>query len=77
MMADSNKDTSTVTKQPELGLEWKRQVRAREGWTEFKLADFERLKAQYGVDWALVSYPQPAGLDCRWHNGSLAVCRIP
>jgi hypothetical protein len=77
MMADSNKDTSTVTKQPTLALKWKQQVVAREGWSSFKLADFERLKAGFGVDWALVSYPQPAGLDCKWHNGSLAVCRIP
>lgn len=77
MMADSNKDTSTVTKQPALGPEWKREVMAREGWSSFKLADFERLKAGFGVDWALVSYPQPAGLDCKWHNETLAVCRIP
>ncbi len=77
MMADANKDTSTVTKQPTLAWKWKRQVVAREGWSSFKLADFERLKAEFGVDWALVNYPPPAGLDCRWHNGSLAVCRIP
>jgi len=76
MLADSNKDTSTVTKQPELGPVWKRQVVAREGWSKFQIADFERLKAEFGVDWALVSYPQPAGLDCRWHNDALAVCRI-
>jgi len=29
------------------------------------------------VDWVLVLNPQTAGLDCRWHNGELAVCRIP
>jgi len=77
MMADANKDTSTVTKQPALASAWKREVMARENWSSFKLEDFERLKAEFGVDWALVSYPQPVGLDCRWHNGSLAVCRIP
>jgi hypothetical protein len=77
MMADSNKDTSTVTKQPTLAWKWKQQVVAREGWSSFKLADFERLKKEFGVDWALVNYPPPAGLDCKWHNGSLAVCRIP
>jgi hypothetical protein len=77
MLADSNKDTSTVTKQPELGPEWKRQVEARKGWSGFQLADFERLKVEFGADWALVSTPQPTGLDCRWHNDTLAVCRIP
>ena len=68
MMADSNKDTSTVTKQPTLAWKWKRQVVARDGWSSFKLADFERLKTDFGVDWALVNYPPPAGLDCKWHN---------
>ncbi len=63
MMADSNKDTSTVTKQPTLGPEWKREVVAREGWSSFKLADFERLKKDFSADWALVNYPPPEGLD--------------
>ena len=77
MMADSNKDTSTVTKQPTLAMKWKQQVVARERWSSFKLADFERLKKGFGADWTLVNYPPPPALDCRWHNGSLAVCRIP
>jgi len=50
---------------------------AQAGWPRFQLADFERLKAEFGVDWALVSYPAPPGLSCRWHNGTLSVCRIP
>jgi hypothetical protein len=29
------------------------------------------------VDWVLLSYPQPPGLACRWHNGALTVCQIP
>jgi hypothetical protein len=76
-LADAIKDTSVVTKVPELGPEWKLQLDAQKGWTNFKLPDFERLKAQFGVNWVLVSYPQPAGLACRWHNSSLAVCQIP
>jgi hypothetical protein len=77
MMADAYKDTSTVTKQPELGPMWKRQVEAQTGWSHFQLADFKRLKTEFGVNWALVSYPQPAGLQCRWHNSQLSVCQIP
>jgi hypothetical protein len=50
---------------------------AQAGWPRFQIADFERLKAEFGVDWALVSYPAPPGLDCLWHNEALAVCRIP
>jgi hypothetical protein len=76
-LADAIKDTSVVTKVPELGPAWKRQGKAQQGWTTFQLADFERLKAEFGVDWVLVSYPQPAGLACRWHNQSLSVCQIP
>jgi hypothetical protein len=76
-LADAIKDTSVVTKVPELGPVWQRQVQAQSGWTGFQLRDFERLKAEFGVDWVLVSYPQPEGLLCRWHNASLAVCQIP
>ena len=76
-MADAYKDTATVTKEPELALEWRTQVDAQAGWSHFQLADFERLKSQFGVTWVLVANPAPAGLDCRWHNASLTVCRIP
>jgi hypothetical protein len=76
-LADSIKDTSMVTKVPELGSAWKLQLEAQEGWNHFQLADFERLKAQFGVDWVLVAYPQPAGLACNWHNQAVSVCQIP
>jgi hypothetical protein len=76
-LADALKDTAVVTQVPELGPEWEREVKAQDGWTHFQIGDFERLKSQFGVDWALVSYPQPAGLLCQWHNDLLAVCRIP
>jgi hypothetical protein len=76
-LADAIKDTAVVTQVPELGEVWARQVRAQNGWTRFQLADFERLKAQFGVNWVVVSYPQPAGFGCQWHNAVLSVCRIP
>lgn len=76
-LADALKDTAVVTQVPELGPEWERQVRAQDGWTHFQIGDFERLKRQFGVNWALVSYPQQTGLLCDWHNDLLAVCRIP
>jgi hypothetical protein len=76
-LADSLKDTAVVTQVPELGAAWQRQTEAQAGWADFKLADFERLKAELGVDWVLVSYPAAAGLDCRWHDEELAVCRVP
>jgi hypothetical protein len=76
-LADAIKDTAVVTQVPELGPEWAKEVDAQAGWSRFQLADFERLKTQFGTNWALVSYPQPAGLECLWHNRLLAVCRIP
>ena len=76
-LADAVKDASVVTQVPELGPVWARQVAAEEGWRNFKLSDFERLKATLGVDWVVVNYPQPGGLACRWHNSLLAVCQIP
>jgi hypothetical protein len=76
-LADAIKDTAVVTQVPELGVVWARQVKAQRGWSRFQLADFERLKKEFGVNWVLVSYPQPAGLGCQWHNAVLSVCRIP
>jgi hypothetical protein len=77
VLADAVKDTSVVTKVPELGPAWHDQVAAATGWPNFKLADFERLKGQFGVDWVLVSNQQTVGLACRWHDASLSVCQIP
>jgi uncharacterized protein DUF6798 len=76
-LADGIKDTAVVMQVPSLAPAWHEQQVAQEGWTRFGLADFERLKTQFGVDWVLVNYPEPAGLDCVWHNDLLAVCRIP
>ncbi len=76
-LADAVKDTAVVTQVPELGPVWSAQVAAQAGWRNFTLADFERLRATFGVDWALVAYPQPSGLNCPWHNDQLAVCQIP
>ena len=76
-LCDAIKDTAVVTQVPELAPRWDREVEAQSGWRNFQLADFERLKHDFGVNWTLVSYPQPKGLDCQWHNDSLAVCRIP
>lgn len=76
-LADAVKDAAAVTQVPELAPAWNRQVTAEQGWPRFERADFERLKAEFGVDWVLVELPQARGLDCRWHNRALAVCRIP
>jgi len=76
-LADANKDAAVVGQVPQLAPAWEGQVAAQQSWQSFKLADFERVKADFGVDWVLVNYPQPVGLACEWHDSSLAVCRVP
>ncbi len=76
-LADAIKDTAMVTQVPELGPTWEHQVAAQTGWNNFKLADYERLKSEFGVNWVLVNYPLPADLPCLWHNDTLSVCRVP
>ena len=76
-LADALKDTAVVTQVPELGPSWASQVDAQEGWSHFQFADFDRLRREFGISWVVVTYPQPPGLECRWHNISLAVCKLP
>jgi hypothetical protein len=76
-LADNIKDAAVVTQVPELGEVWARQVKAQKGWSRFQLTDFERLKAAFGVNWVLVSYPQSVKMDCPWHNAALTVCQVP
>ena len=75
-LADAIKDAAVVTQVPELAPRWTGQVDARAGWSRFELADFERLKTRFDVDWVVLSYPPPARLSCIWHNDQLCVCRI-
>jgi hypothetical protein len=77
MLSDNIKDTAVVTQVPGLAPVWHAQQTALEGWANFQLADFKRLRAQFGVGWVLISYPPPDGLECRWHTGALSVCVIP
>lgn len=76
-LADGIKDTAVAMEVPSLAPRWQQQQTAQAGWNHFQLADFERLKSQFGVNWVVVNYPQPQGLDCRWHNETVAVCRVP
>jgi hypothetical protein len=75
-LADAIKDAAVVTQAPELGSRWTREVDAQAGWNTFKSADFERLKARFGVDWVLVSNPPPNRLTCIWRSERIWVCRI-
>ena len=76
-LADAIKDAAVVTQVPELGPRWAEEVDAQAGWSRFQRADFDRLRARFGVEWVVVSYPPPARLTCLWHNPQLSVCQLP
>jgi hypothetical protein len=55
---------------PQLAQEWQRQTEAEKGWNTFQLNDFQRLKAQFDVNWVVLEHPV-AGMECPYANGSL------
>jgi hypothetical protein len=79
MLADAVKDSGAVTMFPDLPIaeHWQEQVNAQKGWATFQLADFERLRKQYGVSWVVLDQHGDLGLDCPYKNGTLRVCRVP
>jgi hypothetical protein len=79
MLADAVKDSGAVTMFPDLPLaeHWQEQVSAQQGWMKFQLADFERLRKQYGVSWTVLDQQGDLGLNCLYANSTLRVCRIP
>jgi hypothetical protein len=76
VLADNLKDSGVVSLFPQLANEWERQVAAQRGLDRFQLPDLRRLAARYPVTWILTVRPGPAGLECPYRNGELAVCRL-
>jgi hypothetical protein len=76
MMADLMKDAGVVTLFPSIASRWQQETRARANWSSFTLADFLRLRDQYGVTWVIVEKPIQVPLQCPYQNGQVAVCRI-
>jgi hypothetical protein len=76
MLADNGKDSGAVSMFPALAAEWNEQVESRRGWKQFQLADFERLKARYRVDWVVLQQPGMRGLRCPYQNERILVCRV-
>lgn len=79
MLADAVKDPGATTMFPDLPLaeHWKQQAEAQRGWEHFQLADFEKLRRDWGVSWVVVDEPKVTGLDCPYANRTLRVCRVP
>jgi len=76
LLADRVKDSGAVSMFPTLAQEWQDQVNAEREWNKFQLADFQKLKARYGVDWVVVEQPGVGGLTCPYGNSRVRVCRI-
>jgi hypothetical protein len=76
MLADSVKDRSAMSMFPAMAETWKAQADAQRGWQHFGLGDFQRLKANFGIDWVVLQKPGVAGLSCPHQNQTLMVCRL-
>ena len=80
MLADRIKDRAVMNMAPALTEIWFEQVKAREGWKDFRSEDFQRLKRDFGVNWIVVenrgAANPAAGLDCPHRNGTVSVCKI-
>lgn len=74
---DVNKDSGAVSMFPPLAEEWWEQFQGLRGWKSFQKADFLRLKARYGVSWAVLQQPGVTGLECPYQNREVQVCQVP
>ena len=75
-LADAHKDSGAVAMFPPLAGEWWRQFQAQKDWKDFAMADFLRLRAQYGIDWIVLENPGVPGLRCPYRNPAVSVCRL-
>ncbi|MFZ0631743.1 MAG: hypothetical protein WBD06_02030 [Acidobacteriaceae bacterium] len=75
-LADAVKDAAVATQVPELAPVWLAQTQAGAGWDHFQKQDYLRLREEFGVNWIVVPGSGVAGLDCPYHNGAIAVCRL-
>jgi hypothetical protein len=75
-LADDVKDPAVATQVPHLAARWQREVAAQQGWSHFQSADFERLKARFGVNWVVLERPDVAGLSCPYQSKTILVCQI-
>lgn len=75
-LVDNLKDPGMVARVPRLAERWQAESLAQSNWRNFQLADFRRLKGQFGVDWVVLAKPCVEGLACPWENRAVRVCRV-
>jgi hypothetical protein len=86
MLADLVKDKGAASMFPPLSVQWAQQIADEKNWSQFRKADFERLKQKYGVTWVVLEQPAQTqnippqidaeGMHCPYENASVRVCRI-
>jgi hypothetical protein len=77
VLADAVKDSAVATQVPRLSQRWLEEVEAQRGWEHFTPADYERMKARFGINWVVIERPARDGMDCPHENAALLVCRVP
>ncbi len=75
-LADTVKDGGAVSMFPPLADEWWGQVQAQRPWKSLRTADFDKLRAKYGVSWVVLEQPGVDGLSCPYANSAVRVCRL-
>ncbi len=84
VLADYVKDGGMAARVPRLAPRWLKEVNAQTNWRNFRAADFQRLKNEFGVSWVILSRvdaasdPQnlPAEMTCPYQNQEVRVCRL-
>lgn len=83
VLADYEKDGGMAARVPTIAPRWLKEVTAINGWRNFGLKDFGRLKHDFGVTWVVLSRedaefqnaPSDA-MNCPYENQSARVCRL-
>jgi hypothetical protein len=83
VLADYEKDGGMAARVPSLAPRWLTEVTALNGWRNFRSADFERLRQDFGVSWVVLSrgdaeFPAPDAqtMICPYENREVKVCRL-
>jgi len=78
-LADAVKDSGAATLLPgePIAEHLQEQLEAQKGWSNYDLADFERLRRLYGVSWVVLDQKKDIRLFCPYANATLRVCRLP
>ncbi|MGA2980861.1 MAG: hypothetical protein ABSD76_14820 [Terriglobales bacterium] len=76
VLVDEVKDGGMAARVPSLAPRWLREVEAQRGWRSFQRLDFLHLKAEFGVNWVVLTAPGVEGLPCPYRNPQVVVCRV-